>query len=136
MADSADVASSLSFCIVLCFIECRPSQGDASVDLDYYDESSLVLADNSTITGDNGVDANLDLPPVGYAAVYRLGTGASLGANQDIAIDTTPPIVVRVCQHTYIAGRTRDIYLENGNINCFSLYSRRLPWCGTHDLLS
>lgn len=72
-------------------------KGDSSGDLDYYDESSLVLPDsNSTITGDNGVAANLELPPLGYAAVYRLGTGACLGANKAIVIDTSPPFVVQV----------------------------------------
>lgn len=71
-------------------------QGDSSEDLDYYDESSLVLPDNSSITGDNGVAASLELPPLGYAAVYRLGTGASLGAKKAIVIDTSAPLVVQV----------------------------------------
>lgn len=71
-------------------------QGDSSEDLDYYDESSLTLPDNATITGDNAVRANLDLPPLGYAAVYRLGTGSSIGANKGIVIDTIPPVIVQV----------------------------------------
>lgn len=71
-------------------------QGDSSADLDYYDESSLALPDNATITGENGVAANVDLPPLGYAAVYRVGKGSSLGANKDLIIDTSPPVVVQV----------------------------------------
>lgn len=71
-------------------------QGDSSADLEYYDQSSLALPDNSTITGENGVVANLELPPLGYPAVYRLGTGASLGANKGLVIDTSPPFIVQV----------------------------------------
>lgn len=71
-------------------------QGDSATDLDYYDESSLVLHGNTTITGENGVPASLDLPLMGYAAVYRSGTGASLGSNKDLVIDTSPPFVVQV----------------------------------------
>lgn len=71
-------------------------QGDSSADLDYYDELSLTLPENSSITGANGVAANLELPTVGYSAVYRLGTGASLSANKDIIIDTMPPFVEQV----------------------------------------
>lgn len=71
-------------------------QGDSSADLDYYDESSLALPENSSITGANGVAANIELPTVGNSAVYRLGTGASLSANKDIVIDTMPPFVEQV----------------------------------------
>lgn len=71
-------------------------QGDSSADLDYSDESSLILSDNSTIIGENGVAVNTALPPLGHAAVYRVGTGTSFSANSDIVIDTTPPIVVMV----------------------------------------
>lgn len=71
-------------------------KGDYSADLDYYDESSLALPANATITGGNGVAVNLDLPPLGYAAVYRVGKGSSLGANKDLVIDTSPPVVVQV----------------------------------------
>lgn len=72
------------------------------MDLDYYDESSLALPRNATITGENGVAVNLWLPPVGYVAVYRLGTGTSLGANKALVIDTAPPIVVQVTDGVYI----------------------------------
>lgn len=71
-------------------------KGDSSPELDYYDESSLALPGNATVTGENGVPANLELPPLGYAAVYRLGTGASLGANKGLVVDTSPPYVVQV----------------------------------------
>lgn len=79
----------IGFGLILC-------QGDLSADLDYFDESSLVLSDNSTITGENGVAANIALPPLGHAAVYRLGTGTSLGANSDIVVDTSAPTVITV----------------------------------------
>lgn len=75
---------------------CSLAQGDASADLDYFDESSLALSDNSTIVGENGVTANLELPPVGYAAVYRVGSGSSLSANKNLVIDTTSPFVEQV----------------------------------------
>lgn len=70
-------------------------QGDSSADLDYYDQSSFVLPDNATVLGEHDCAVNLTLPPLGYAAVYRLGTGSSLSANKDIVIDTSPPVVVR-----------------------------------------
>ncbi|CAM9289872.1 unnamed protein product, partial [Sphacelaria rigidula] len=71
-------------------------KGDMSADLDYFEESSLVLANNSTITGENGVAANIELPPSGHAASYRLGTGTSLSANSDIVIDTSTPTIITV----------------------------------------
>ncbi|CAM9804617.1 unnamed protein product, partial [Scytosiphon promiscuus] len=70
-------------------------EGDSSADLEYYDRSSLTLPNNSSIVGENGVLANLELPPLGYPAVYRLGTGASLGANKGLVIDTSPPFVMQ-----------------------------------------
>lgn len=77
-------------------------QGDSSADLDYYDQSSLALPGNAIITGENGVPANLELPPLGYASVYRLGTGASLAANKDLVVDTSPPFVVQVRRKSMI----------------------------------
>lgn len=71
-------------------------QGDLSADLDYVDEFSLILPDNSTMTGENGIAVNIALPPIGHAAVYRVGTGISLSTNSDIVIDTSPPVVVMV----------------------------------------
>ncbi|CAM9114790.1 unnamed protein product [Hapterophycus canaliculatus] len=70
-------------------------EGDSSADLEYYDQASLTLPENSTIIGENGVSANLELPPLGYPAVYRLGTGASLSANKGLVIDTSPPFIVQ-----------------------------------------
>ena len=86
---------SLVYAALLC-PPCVCEKGDSSDDLDYYDESSLMLPDLATITGENGVAANLQLPSLGYAAVYRLGTGASLGAYKGLIVDTSPPSVVQV----------------------------------------
>lgn len=71
-------------------------QGDLSADLDYVDEASLSLPGNSIITGENGVAANLVLPTLGHAAVYRSGKGTSLGATSNIVINTSRPIVTTV----------------------------------------
>jgi LPXTG-site transpeptidase (sortase) family protein len=58
--------------------------GDTSADLDYVTANSLVL-NGGTIKDAASNDANLALPPP--------GTTNSLGANKDIIIDTTAPMV-------------------------------------------
>lgn len=71
--------------------------GQNSADLDYTSASSLTL-NGGTITDGASTAADLTLPAP--------GTAGSLGANQDIVIDTIPPVVTCGATPTFLLGST------------------------------